>query len=788
MKGIWVGFVVTLWSGSAFAGPPTIRELRPWGAQRGQTITLTIVGDQLDSGSEMFSGVPGKLHGQAGGNGAQLTVQLEVAADAAVGVYPIRLRTSGGLSNVLLFSVGDLPEVAESEPNDTIPATASTGALGPDASAPAPIPLPATVNGSIVGTDQDVFRFAARKGDRILLEAEAHRIGSPLDPALRLFNTSGHELAFVDDTPGSGLDCRIDVTIPEDGHYLAAIHDSKYAGASPGYYRLKVGTLAYAEMAFPLGGQRGHDVDVTWSGGTLREAVTTKVLADAGSGTNRLFSAPPVSGPQTQLPFRFYIGDAPELLEPQSDAIDDRWFKDAGVMNGRISRPGEADRYKFPVAAGQTWVFEVDAANLGSPLDALLTVAGPQGNVLGTADDGNSLDPRVQITVPGDIDHVVVTVEDLHRRGDAMFSYRLKARVPRGDFSLQVVPAGPPPPPVLPGTAPPAGPIGPPAINIPRGGLAVAQVNVVRDGYNGPIQLTIPETTAGISAEDGVIPAGASSGLLVLSAAADMPLGTLDLQVAGQGGAATKPIVRPASASRPANAMTDAVVARVPAAICERPPATFTLSERSIRIVHGHNRQLKVTAQRTPEATEAINISGIGLPASVVAGTSGMVAKDANELVLNLNCSPENPVVGPFTMQLLATTKAGDRQETVQLPPVKVEFVRPFSLELFNQNITLKAGAKLRIAAAVRRESPFDGLVKVGPAGSLPQHVALTTVDVPKGEALALLELEVGDLAAPDEMEIPIRASTDMEGRKRDKEYVIPDTILKLKIIANTAP
>jgi hypothetical protein len=729
--------------------------------------------------------VPGQLAEQPDGNAGQLTFQLEIKPDAVVGVYPVRVRTSGGLSNVLLFSVGDLPEAADTEPNNMLPATTS---VAPATSSPsAALALPATVNGTAVGADQDVFRFGAKRGERIVMEVDAQRIGSPLDPAIHVFNASGRELAIDDDTPGLGLDCRLDVTIPEDGDYFVVVHDSKYAGLGPGQYRMKIGTLAYAAMAFPLGGQRGGTFDVTLLGGTLPEPIKTTVKAEAPSDNNRLFVPVPIPGPQAQLPFRFAIGDLPESLEPASEAIEERLFMEAGVMNGRIAKASEVDRYKFPVTAGETWIFEIDAANLGSPLDAMLTLSGLQGNVLATADDGNGLDPRIQLSVPAGIEHVLISVEDLHRRGGSMFAYRLKARKPRADFSLQVIPVGQQP---VPGAPPlPVPPLlGPPAVNIPRGGLAVVQVNVVRDGYNGPIQLEIPETATGITAEDGLIPAGANSGLIVLSAAADLPLHAFDLDIRGQGGAATKPVVRPAIASRPPFSMAEAFVARVPAAICEKAPVSFSIAERSIKVVHGHNRTLKIMAERGPAATDQITLVGQGLPLFVVSGTNGMIAKDANDVTLTLNCSPENPVVGPFTMQIQATTPIGGRQETVQLPPVRVELVRPFSLELLNPNLTVTPGTKTRVAAVIRREVPFDGSVRVGPAGSLPQHVSLTTVDVPKGDGLALLELQVDDSATPAELDIAIRASTDMEGRKRDKDYLIPDLPLKVKITQKATP
>ncbi len=75
-------------------------------------------------------------------------------------------------------------------------------------------------------------------------------------------------------------------------------------------------------------------------------------------------------------------------------------------------------------------------------------------------------------------------------------------------------------------------------MNIPRTGVAVVQVNVTRSGYNGPIQLVIPDSLDGVTAEDGLVADGANSGTLLLSASSDAPLRAFDLEIAGQGGAA----------------------------------------------------------------------------------------------------------------------------------------------------------------------------------------------------------------------------------------------------------
>src|SRR5207302_1227397 len=54
-----------------------------------------------------------------GTDAASWTLKLTVAPETALGVYPIRVRTDDGLSNPILFSVGQLPQVAEAEDNST---------------------------------------------------------------------------------------------------------------------------------------------------------------------------------------------------------------------------------------------------------------------------------------------------------------------------------------------------------------------------------------------------------------------------------------------------------------------------------------------------------------------------------------------------------------------------------------------------------------------------------------------------------------------------------------------
>ena len=94
-----------------------------------------------------------------------------------MGVYPIRVQTDDGISNPFLLAVGQLPQVDEKEDNSTFETAQSI---------PEP---PLVVEGQVAANDVDFFRFHGKKGQLIVVDAQCARIGSGIDPTIRL--TSG---------------------------------------------------------------------------------------------------------------------------------------------------------------------------------------------------------------------------------------------------------------------------------------------------------------------------------------------------------------------------------------------------------------------------------------------------------------------------------------------------------------------------------------------------------------------------------------------------------------------
>jgi hypothetical protein len=257
---------------AAAVASPVIQSARPRGARRGTTFTLTLSGTPLVPGSELVTTLPGAITRLAPPQDqkmpeTELPFLVELRADAPVGLYPVRLKGADGISNVILVAVDDFPEVevqkAESRKERL-------------AAGPVRVETPVVVNAALSDTERDVFRFRARAGQSLVFEVEARRLGSPLDPVLRVETSEGRELGSSDDALGLGGDSRVEVRFRADGEYRAVVHDSRFSAPEGSFYRLKVGSYLFADSVYPLGWRRGENVEVTLEGGNLPSPVAVR--------------------------------------------------------------------------------------------------------------------------------------------------------------------------------------------------------------------------------------------------------------------------------------------------------------------------------------------------------------------------------------------------------------------------------------------------------------------------------------------------------------------------------
>jgi hypothetical protein len=248
---------------------------------------------------------------------------------------------------------GKLDEV---EPNDS-PTTAQH------------VTLPVSIHGSIARAgDVDYYRFEAKAGQEVGVQAVTSAIGSKLDPVLLLTDACGRALA--ESTSGVlGYRC------PQAGSYALGIRDREYRGGADMPYRLNIGDLPIITAVFPLGLRRGTEAEVAVEGVNLGPTRTLKIkaAADAVPGTRLSVSLTTPHGAPLSKP-SLVVGEFPEVGSPHGAVLT------APVTaNGRISEPGTAEAWRFHAKRGQRLILEVNARRLGSPMDSVIEVLDAAG-------------------------------------------------------------------------------------------------------------------------------------------------------------------------------------------------------------------------------------------------------------------------------------------------------------------------------------------------------------------------------------------------------------------------
>ena len=518
--------------GSVRADPPRLTGTSRLGIQRGKLMEMTFQGSALDDAPRLVAPFGFQLEESAGHGSGQTrwTVRLAVDGQTAVGVYPIRVVTDSGVSNPILFAVGQVPQIREVEPNNRQEMAQ-------------PISSPVVVEGECAGNDVDFFRFAGRRGDRIVVDAVCARLGSGVDPMIRLTTADRRLVASADDTPGLFTDGYLTATLPEDGEYVLEFCDSRFAGTGRAVYRLLIGSIPFAGEVFPLSLPRGQNTALELRGGTLsgerlfavrtpsdpllsmyQPRIPARLLGDPIWADSEL---------DVELPTPILLGTPLAIFEPADHALKLPPLTSPATILGRLSKAGESDEFTIKAPPGSKHEVRVEAWGLGSALDGQLRIFGKGGQLLGENDDGRaagrrrpgggggrnqgpvSTDPVFDLTMPEGQSEVKVVVKDLMDRGGVGFIYRLIVTPVGASFQLSP---------------------NEDHVAIPRGGTALVSVVATRAGYNGPIALDVrgvPEN-GGVTVLAGTIPAGQTGGVVGLKAALESTFGTRDVQVVGK--------------------------------------------------------------------------------------------------------------------------------------------------------------------------------------------------------------------------------------------------------------
>src|SRR5262245_52807222 len=322
--------LLLLWSAAfpSFAAPPALTSVTPRGAQRGKVVEITLAGANLTSSTRLllpFTATQ-KYLPEKKPDPAQARFQLMVGPAVPLGIYPIRVATDDGVSSLVFFSVDAFPSVQEVENNDTFETAQK-------------VSIPVIISGQCAGGDVDHYRFTAKRGQRVVVETEAARLGSGVSPQLRVLDAQKRFIGS-DDTQLLRGDCRVVFVAPADGDYLIEFADTRYKGGNPPDYRLKIGEYDVVEEVFPLGGRRGDTVGFTLRGGTLSADIALNRSLQAAPDRTTMLLGLDGHVKLGMLSPQIAVGDLPERLWIKAPGKDPKALDVLPpiIINSRLER------------------------------------------------------------------------------------------------------------------------------------------------------------------------------------------------------------------------------------------------------------------------------------------------------------------------------------------------------------------------------------------------------------------------------------------------------------------
>jgi len=536
--------VVALSPLAAIAQPaPQLTGFVPIYLKQGQTQEVTLTGKHLAGATKVFltdaNGLSAELIGSSATDAAtkpvSLRLRLAAGPEAELGVREMRVATPNGVTRAVTVTVGQYNPTTDAEPNNS-------------AREAQVLSFPTSLVGQLdAGGDLDDFRFDARKGQTLVFDVFASRLGSAVSPVVAILDGEGREMprkvSFQQPAVTADADPTIIFEVPADGAYTLHVRDLQFRGGGDYAYRIDAGAIPFVESIVPASGRRGASVQVRAIGynlgknptQTLDLAPQSKPANGSGIASGDVRGAEEDAGAPAAMQLRFKsaagvsnavpfaITDAAPIAEKSSNNAPDKamQIEVPAEVSGVLAQSGEEDFYRFKATQKQPVTFEVVARQSGSPVDALLTLRDGQGKPIEQNNGAGEAEARISRSFdPGEY---IISIRDLTFGGGSGYGYRLHClnagSIPP-DFAVRFIPD---------------------ASRINRGGHARLWCEIVRlNGYKSDVAVSLEGLPPGVTVTGGPAVLGEkTSGIFTLSAAADAALGNfpIRLKAVGVGGA-----------------------------------------------------------------------------------------------------------------------------------------------------------------------------------------------------------------------------------------------------------
>jgi len=665
-----------------WAVAPSLGVIMPRGGQRGTEVAVTLNGNNLADAADVMFYEPGiTIKDLVPVDNAKATVTFVVAPDCAVGTRALRVRTKTGVSNLQLFSVGNLKEISETEPND-------------DRAAAPVLELNSVVNGVVNSEEVDYFPVNLKAGERIAVEVEALRLGTLLfDPKVRLFDPAGREIIAEDDSQLFRQDAGYVYVAQEEGRYVVCVNEASFGGSGDSYYRLHVGTFPRPFSVSPLGGMPGQSLDVSWLGdpGLSKQPI---IVPAVDFGTRELPAQNDTGIAPSSLPFR--VSKFPGVLEaePNNDVATATLGTIPGAFDGVIGEAGDQDFFKFSGTTGQVVDLRVWARALGSPLDSVLFIIAPSGAQFAGDDDAAAVDSYFRATLPEDGEYKIYVLDHL-KRGGANFAYRVEVTPVEPKIAISTLENRPF------------------SLTLPQDNTGYLLLNCVRSDFDGPLKIEFPEWPAGITPlinvtpEANIVPAGVAVVPVLFTVAPDTAVGGTLAQIKGtlnqEGGVSggLDQEVRLIEGNNDTTFFGRYNIDRLALSVAEKAPFKVSAKAVAAPIVQYGNRQITIEVTRAEGFAAPIDLRFPWLPGGMSGGTA-QIPGDQNSVQINL----EVGACGPGAYNLFVAASSSGWLLCTPYFPVNVE--APWvAFEV--PGVQTDMGKPVEMVVKVNQVKPFEG-------------------------------------------------------------------------------
>ncbi len=527
-----------------------LRSIFPAGGQAGQTVTIGIVeGTDLDEISHLIFNHPGiQLQGKPDPLTNPKSFTVKIAADVPAGYYAMRVQSRYGVSNPRMFRVDAYPAKVVQE--------AELVKLSP---------MACEVNSVVYSRceargDIDEFTYNLEANKKYEVRLDSLSLDSLMLPVLEIYQPDGHRIIYSRQVERK--DPHVIFLSNNAGSYRIKVYDFMFRGAASYAYRLSLSNSIVPDSFEPPVLQQANQQTV--KGLYLQsDAAPQIVTSDYNLQPYPIQASSALPGfisPRQSLN-RFLIAKIPavnlgdSLLsiplaeqpliaehEPNNTNEQTQSVTVPCEIYGRFLEPGDIDQFSFQAKKGTELWLQIFSERDGQSLDPFIKLEqitvdakGAQAiKPIAVPDDiKTNLYPNVFDTLTDDIDYLLkVPADATYRisvtnrfhlnRNKRLDYYRLRISPPKPSFQAVAM--------LLPNVSGALTADTPSGCVLRQGGTAAFKVLINRvQGFSEPVRIEATQTPPGVTINPIIIPAGATTGEIILRATADAPVGFADI-------------------------------------------------------------------------------------------------------------------------------------------------------------------------------------------------------------------------------------------------------------------